>query len=77
MYDNDDVPLIKRGLSHFNWEQHFQSNSDPNWQVDSFTEIILNIMSNFIPNKIIQVVPSDPPWINKILKNMLNKQNRL
>ena len=34
-------------------------------------------MSNFVPNKIIHVVPSDPPWIDKALKNMLNKQNRL
>ena len=35
-------------------------------------------MSNFIPNIIIKVViPSDPPWINKTLKNMLNRQNRL
>ena len=34
-------------------------------------------MSNFIPNKVIKVVPSEPPWINKTLKNMLNKQNRL
>ena len=34
-------------------------------------------MSNFIPNKIIQVVPRDPPWIDKTLKNMLNKQNRM
>ena len=34
-------------------------------------------MSNFIPNRIIQVVPSDPSWINKALKNMLNKKKRL
>ena len=34
-------------------------------------------MSNFVPNKIIHVVPSDPPWIDKSLKNMLNKQNRM
>ena len=34
-------------------------------------------MSNFVPNKIIKVVPGDPPWITRSLKNMLNKQNRL
>ena len=34
-------------------------------------------MSNFVPNKIIHVVPRDPPWIDKALKNLLNKQNRL
>ena len=50
---------------------------ETNWQVKSFTEIILNIMSNFVPNEIIKVVPGDPPWISGSLKNMLNKQNRL
>ena len=44
-----------------------------NWQVQSFTEIILNIMSNFIANRIIQVVPISPPWINKTLKNNLKR----
>ena len=34
-------------------------------------------MSNFVPNKIIKVVPGDPPWIARSLKNMLSKQNRL
>ena len=48
-----------------------------NWQVNSFTEIILNIMSNFILNKIIKVVPKDHLWINQRLKNKLNKQKRL
>ena len=77
LYDKSNVNLIRRCISNFPWEQHLSSNPDPNWQVESFTEIILNIMSNFVPNKIIKVVPSDPPWISRSLKNMLNKQNRL
>ena len=34
-------------------------------------------MSNFIPNKIIKVVPKNPPWTNRDLKTMLNRQQRL
>ena len=34
-------------------------------------------MSNFIPNEFKRIIPKDPPWINKPLKNLLNKQNRL
>ena len=34
-------------------------------------------MSNFIPNKLIKVTPRDPPWIDKNLKTMLNRQQRL
>ena len=69
--------MIKRCISNFHWEQHFRLNPDPNWQVNFFTDTIMNIMTNFIPNKTIQVVPSDPPWIDQSLKSMLNKQNRM
>ena len=34
-------------------------------------------MSNFIPHETIKVKPRDPPWINKTIKTMLNKQNRI
>ena len=34
-------------------------------------------MSNFIPNKVIKITPSDPPWISNSLKNMLNRPQRL
>ena len=67
-YDSANVDLIKRSISEFPWENHLNSNADVNWQVNSFTEILLNIMSNFIPNKVIKVVPRDPPWINGELK---------
>ena len=34
-------------------------------------------MSNFVLNEIKRFVPRDPPWINKRLKIMLNRKNRL
>ena len=34
-------------------------------------------MSNYIPNKMIKVLPRDPPWINQDLKRMLKRQQRL
>ena len=34
-------------------------------------------MSNFVPNETKRFVPRDPPWINKPLKRMLNRENRL
>ena len=52
-------------------------NSDPNWQVKTFTNIFLNIMSNFIPNETKKFIPRDPPWTTKPLKAFLNRENRL
>ena len=63
-------------MNSFPWEQHFSLNDDINWQVKSFTEIVLNIMSNFVPNEVKRVIPRDPPWINKELKAKLNHKNR-
>ena len=77
MYDKANVNLIRNSISRFPWEEHFRENQDVNWQVQSFNEKILNIMSNFIPNKTIKVIPREPPWIDKALKNMLNRQQRL
>ena len=34
-------------------------------------------MSNFLPNKIIRIKPSEEEWLNRKIKNMLKKQNRI
>ena len=77
VYHRANALLIKNAIARFPWEDHFRNNPDPNWQAESFTEIILNIISNFIPNRVIRVVPRDPPWIDKNLKKLLNRQKRL
>ena len=64
-------------MTSFPWLNHLSLNDDINWQVKTFTETLLNIMSNFIPNEIKRVVPRNPPWINKQLKTLLNRKNRL
>ena len=64
-------------MTSFPWFQHLNINPDPNWQVKTFTDTFLNIMSNFIPNEIKRFVPRDPPWITRPLKTMLNRKNRL
>ena len=64
-------------MASFPWAQHLVLNNDPNWQVKTFQEIFLNIMSNFIPNKMKKFFPRDSPWINKELKTLLRKKDRL
>ena len=34
-------------------------------------------MSNFVPNKTIRIKPSEPEWLNRKIKNVLKKQNRI
>ena len=77
LYVDSHEAAINRSMNSFPWHQHLNTNTDPNWQVKTFTHIFLNIMSNFIPNGIKKFVPRDPPWIFKPLKTMLNRKNRL
>ena len=74
-FNRANTVAIKKSMTSFPWIQHLSLNSNPNWQVKTF--ILLNIMSNFVPNETKRFVPRDPPWINKPLKSMLNRKNRL
>ena len=76
-YNRANHEGIERSIQNVPWAQNLNINNDPNWQVEKFTEIILNIMSNFIPNEVKTMKPRHPPWITKQLKTLLNRKNRL
>ena len=76
-FNRANSAAIKRSMTSFPWRQHLNVNTDPNWQVKTFTDTLLNIMSSFVPNEIKRFVPRNPPWITKPLKTMLNRKNRL
>ena len=76
-FNRTNIPLIRRAVTNFPLYDHLNPNPDPNWQAMSFTEILLNIISNFIPNELIRVKPRETTWIKQTRKNMLNKQSRL
>ena len=76
-FNRANSAAIKRSMTNFPWHEQLNLSMDTNWQVKTFTEIFLNIMSNYIPNETKRCVPRDPPWITKPIKTMLNKKNRL
>ena len=46
-------------------------------QVSIFTETLINIFSNFIPNKYITFNDRDPPWMNDFVKTKIKFKNQL
>ena len=76
-YDRADILAIKKSIDMFPWRETFRENSCPNWQVKKLNEILLNICSNFIPNKVITVRPRQAPWITQSIKNFLKKRIEL
>ena len=53
---------IKRAVNLFHWKSAL-IDLDINEKVPVFNDTITNIMSNFVPNKIIICDNSDPPWM--------------
>ena len=62
-YQRADITAIQRSMNSFPWFQHLSLNNDINWQVKTFSEIILNIISNFIPNEVKCLFPETPPGL--------------
>ena len=60
----------------FCWRERIGDLICPNKQVAMLTETLLNIFSNFIPNKVITVRPRQAPWITQSINNFIQKKNR-
>ena len=63
-------------IKSFDWENTF-TGKDITSQVKLFNETLLNILSNFIPNKIKTFRGSDPPWINDDIKSKIKVKHNL
>ena len=65
-YDRAQVDHIKRAISLYDWITELNLRSaDPNLQVEHFTEILNNVISNFTPHEDITIKPNVPPWASK------------
>ena len=60
---------IKRAIELVNWNFLF-SPKNVHEQV-IFNQTLMNIFSNYIPNKLITVDDKDPPWMNEYIKKKI------
>ena len=65
---NNDA--IKKAIELVNWNFLF-SNKSVHEQVTIFNQTLMNIFSNYIPNKLITVDDKDPPWMNESIKKKI------
>ena len=73
-YRNTNVEAINSAIESFNWKNAFDG-KDIHAQVTFFNETLLNIFSNFIPNRIKTFKDSDPPWMTKDIKSKIKLKN--
>ena len=62
-YKNVNVHLINRAIESFNWAKLFEG-ENVHTQVHLFNKILLNIIHNLVPNRIIICNDKHPPWFN-------------
>lgn len=75
-YKDANADLIRQAINSFDWNKAF-SNTNVDKKVTIFNEVILNIISNFIPHVVITVDDREPPWFNKNIREIIQSKNKL
>ena len=75
-YDKANTTAIRKSIEMYPWCNDLGSITCPSQQVDILNEVLLNIFSNFIPNKFVTIKLKDVPWITGSIKSMIQKKNR-
>ena len=75
-YKVADVSSIRESL--MNIDRYFEfGDLEPNLMVEKFTEIILSIIAENVPNRVITINEKDPPWITKEVKTAIRRKHRI
>ena len=73
-YDDGNYEMLRQKASATNWND-FQNN-DINTYCENLIEHLQSITEMCIPNKVITIRPSDPPWITTLIKRHIRKRKR-
>ena len=72
-YKEANSDLIKRAICNFNWGKAFL-NTNINQKVLLFNKTIVNILSNYILHETIICDNKDSPWLNSLIKLLIEKK---
>ena len=75
-YAKANKDAILSALQNVDWHCLF-ANKTVHQQVNLLNDIILNVFTNFVPNKVITCDDRDPPWINDNIKNKIKWKNSM
>ena len=61
-YKKANIDSIQKALKQINWRFLF-SNKSVHQQIEILNNTLMNVFSNFIPNKFVTFNENDPPWM--------------
>jgi len=70
-----DMFGFTKRATNYDWDSCLDTN-DVNVACDLWTEALINIARQFIPNKMVLVRPKDKPWFTSALRLLRRKMNR-
>ena len=71
-----NISSIRKSVKMVDWRFMFLDTS-VHEQVCIFNNTLMNIFSNYIPNKYIAIDNRDPPWMNEKIKNKIKLKKSL
>ena len=73
-YEHGDYNLLRQKAASVNWNslQHL----DINVYAKALINKILDLSKQCIPNKVVTIRPSDPPWMNSYIRKQIRKRKR-
>ena len=74
-YNRANVEGIKKSIESVNWEVMF-NNKSVHKQESIFNEILMNMFSDFTPNKLVTFDDRNPPWMNDFVKSKIKWKNQ-
>ena len=75
-YKRASESVINAALNKVDWGFLF-SNKRVNQQVIIFNQTVMNIFSNFVPNKFVTLNDRDPSWMTSNIKDKINYRNSI
>ena len=72
-YNRANSDLIRRAINLFDWDKAVRIN-DMDKQVAIFSDILMNIIQNFVLHETIICDDRRPPWMNKEMKQLIEKK---
>ena len=73
-YDQGDYQRLRAKAAETDWDALRHENLDI--YATNVTSQILSIAKNCIPNKVIRIKPTDPPWLTTHIKCFIRKRKR-
>ena len=73
-YKKANVDCIKKSLNSVDWDFVF-SNKNVHQQAQYLNKVLMNVFTNYIPNKLITIDDKDPPWMNDEIRNKIKERD--